>query len=107
MYNGEEEQISVPCPAGTNRSADQTSCEKCVENTISTEGADSCTPCDTGFLANRNKTKCGTFFTGGKQKLGLFGKSNFFSQNSKPSGQNIIKISQLPFLQERGLTSQT
>ena len=34
-------------------------CQQCPENTISTAGADSCTPCETGQQANSQKTQCG------------------------------------------------
>ena len=34
-------------------------CQQCPKNTISTAGADSCTPCETGQQANSQKTQCG------------------------------------------------
>ena len=53
--------ISDPCSAGKYRSADKTSCEACADNTISSEGASTCTPCKAGYAANAQKTKCGTY----------------------------------------------
>ena len=51
--------IAEPCLAGTHRPASETNCEKCVGNTISTEGADSCIVCKPGYQANSQKTQCG------------------------------------------------
>ena len=54
--------ISDPCPAGNYRSSDQTECQVCQENHVSSkEGAASCTPCEDGQVANNGKTKCGMF----------------------------------------------
>ncbi|KAL5260641.1 hypothetical protein ACHWQZ_G010705 [Mnemiopsis leidyi] len=53
-------EYPAPCLAGTYRSLVMESCEVCVGNTISTKGADSCTSCIAGYLANSNKTICGT-----------------------------------------------
>ena len=52
--------ISDPCPAGKYRFADQTECQVCQENHISSqEGAASCTSCGDGTVANVDKTECG------------------------------------------------
>ena len=36
-------------------------CQKCPENSVSTEGADSCTICKPGLEANSQKTQCGKY----------------------------------------------
>jgi hypothetical protein len=52
--------ISDLCPAGTYLPDDEEVCLSCEGNTFSTEGAISCTPCETGAVANAEKTRCGT-----------------------------------------------
>ena len=51
--------FSDPCSAGTYRTLEQTTCESCVGNTISSEGASFCTSCVGGKVANTQKTVCG------------------------------------------------
>ena len=54
-------QISALCPAGTYLPANKTYCLHCEGNKISNEGSSSCTPCETGTVANKEKTECGEF----------------------------------------------
>ena len=70
-YGFQENLISAPCLAGTYRSLVMESCEVCVGNTISTKGADSCTSCIAGYLANSNKTICGMLHFHTKTICGL------------------------------------
>ena len=51
--------ISVSCPAGKYRSAEQTECQVCQENHVSEQGAGSCRACQDGTVANAEKTGCG------------------------------------------------
>jgi hypothetical protein len=59
------------CPAGTYLPDDEEFCLSCGRNTFSTEGASSCTPCETGAVANAEKTLCGTFLFLGIVKSNL------------------------------------
>ena len=53
--------ISDPCPAGKYRSGDYTECQQCDENHISEQGAGSCRACQSGTVANDEKTGCGMY----------------------------------------------
>ena len=51
--------ISDVCPAGTFQSANKAFCLRCKEDTIGTKGLSSCTLCEAGIMANKNRMECG------------------------------------------------
>ena len=54
-----KKHISDACAAGTYRSSNKSTCNQCEGESISYEGAASCTPCAVGESANSEKTECG------------------------------------------------
>ena len=54
--------ISEKCPAGKYRRLGMTTCAKCESDTngvSETPGAEMCTTCPAGTVANEDRTKCG------------------------------------------------